>query len=192
MAPFLVPFHSFCHLNRFGYFHFHFLWILCLARRLAREALCFAAGRVAVLVTIGSDNDVICHITMMMVSLDLGGWCLCGREFNLHNFEYDSVFVVKTALKLELRVKIRKGQGKKTQTSSPPRVNQQQTKATNFISHFLMKFIGARACACNWLSIANAFVFETCVFFHRSDTDGAPHSHRDQQTRWIHVFNMHP
>lgn len=128
MAPFLVPLHSFCHLIRFGYSHFHFLRILCLARRLTREAHCFAAGRVAVLVTIDIDNDVICHFTMMMVSLDLAAWCLCGREFNLHNFEYDSVFVVKTALKLELRVKIRKVQKKKNKnlvtTSGEARTNQ--------------------------------------------------------------------
>lgn len=92
-------------------------------------------------------------------------WCLCGREFNLHNFEYDSVFVVKSSLKLELRVKTRKGK-KKTQTSPPSRVNQQQTNAKIFTWHFLMKFINARTCASHsfWLLIANAFVFETCVF----------------------------
>lgn len=38
-------------------------------------------------------------------------WCLCGREFNLHNFDYASVFVVKMTLELEPREEIWNGVG---------------------------------------------------------------------------------
>lgn len=82
---------SFSHLERFSYFSFSplfsfFIFVSHHMRR-AKRRWC-----------------VVCHIAMMMVSLWF--WCLCGREFNLHNFDYDSVFVVKTTLKLEPREEI--------------------------------------------------------------------------------------